>query len=139
MSLHHCKIMQGYVILPYLWETRAKLVIIKLVNIFPKLIWRFYQKLISVWSFFELQVKVAKKGNGDYHRMTEAVPTITVQKLVVGQLTNNIEGRIQTFRFQYKVIVLFHIKVKLLPWLCVKVVNLCKTHCLPNYQPFLLN
>ena len=139
MPLYHWKIIRGFVIPPYLPGTRSKLVIIKLVNIFPKLIWRFYQKLISVWSFFELQVKVAKKGNGGYHRMTEAVPTTTVQKLVVGQLTNNIEGRIQTFRFQYKVIVLFHIKVKLLPWLCVKVVNLCKTHCLPNYQPFLLN
>ena len=32
-------------------------------------------------------------------------------------------------RFQYKVIVVFHIKLKIFPRLSVKVVNTCKIHC----------
>ena len=39
------------------------------------------------------------------------------------------KGNSDVPKFQYKVTVLFYLKLKMFPWLCVKVVNTCKIHC----------
>ena len=56
--------------------------------------------------------------------MTESAPLTTAQKTVAGwaikqELKKQNEKR--EFRFQYKVTVLLHLKLKMFPRLCVKV------------------
>ena len=65
--------------------------------------------------------------------MIEPVLWTTTQKTVVGQQSSSSkqkQNEKREFRFNYKVTVLFHLKLKIFPWLCVKVVKTWKIYIL---------
>lgn len=74
---------------------------------------------------FHFQVKITIKV------LDQPVTSTTAQKLVLGQQNNRLKerGNSEVPRFQYKVIVLFHIKMKKFLRNCVRVVAILKTHC----------
>ena len=81
------------------------------------------QDFTSSWSSF-----LPSSLNGNKIIM-EHVPSITAQTFVIGQQSNsmikkqNKKRKYKVIYFSYTFYVLFHLKLKMFLWLCVKVVN----------------